>query len=765
MEPETPPYVSAVTGGPSGSSDYTRHVIVGTPPMSDTLVTGTTPDGATFEAVVDNYLGVVAYDEVDGETWRFEHDVYGRLTAVIAPELNRVIYTLDGRGNITEARARSKNNGASGADIVASATYDTVCTDPKKCNKPNTVTDARSKVTNYTYHASTGALETVTLPANADGVRAQTRYAYSPLSAWYKNSAGAIATAATSISKLTGTSVCNTGVAPDGASPGCVGSGDETLTILGYGTGSSSAANNLLPLTSTVQSGDGVLSATTTTTYNSVGTVRTVDGPLTGATDTTRYHYDIGRQLLGQVGPDPDGGGPLRFRAIRTSYNVDGQPTQIEQGYVDGQSDGDWTGFVSLQASINEYDADGRKWAEKRVSGGVVHALTQYSYDLRNRIECAAVRMNPSLFASPPGSACALGTQGIGVNDFGPDRITKNLYVGRQRQKIQSALGTGLQQDTRSMTYTSNGRLYTLTDAKGNRTTYEYDGFDRLKRTRYPSPSTVNTSSTTDYEELDYDAASNVISTRLRDGQTIYYTPDNLNRTTLKNLPGSELDVSYSYDHANRMLSASTSASTLQWVFDALGRLESEASSSGAVRYRYDAAGRRERLTWPDGLWVSYAYDASNALSAIREYGATSGAGVLATFSYDNLGQRKTLTRGNGTTTSYDYDGASRLSSLAHDLSDSGDTSSSFTYSPSSQLRTLTRSNSNYNWTATNTSQSYSPDGLNRYSSVDGVALGYDGRGNLTSYAGSSYAYSAENRLLSASGATAGTLSYDPSGR
>ena len=32
------------------------------------------------------------------------------------------------------------------------------------------------------------------------------------------------------------------------------------------------------------------------------------------------------------------------------------------------------------------------------------------------------------------------------------------------------------------MTYTSNGRLQTLTDAEGNMTTYEYDGFDRLAR-------------------------------------------------------------------------------------------------------------------------------------------------------------------------------------------------------------------------------------------------------------------------------------------
>ncbi|MBL8265668.1 RHS repeat domain-containing protein, partial [Steroidobacter sp.] len=347
----------------------------------------------------------------------------------------------------------------------------------------------------------------------------------------------------------------------------------------------------------------------------------------------------------------------------------------------------------------------------------------------------------------------------------GPDRITKQLYTGGRLQRIQSALGTGLQQYTRSMTYTPNGQLSTLTDAKNNRTTYEYDGFDRLKKTRYPAAASVNTSSTVDYEEIGYDDASNVISRRLRDGQTIGFTPDNLNRIVFKSLPGSEPGVTYSYDHSNRMRGASTSAGSVGWVYDALGRLKSETSSLGTVSYLYDAAGRRERLTWPDQLWVQYAYDASNALTAIREQGATSGAGVLATFTYDNLGRRKTLTRGNGTTTTYDYDGASRLSLLTHDVGDAGDTSSNFTYSPSSQLRTLTRSNSNYNWTAANASQSYVADGLNRYTSVGGASLGYDGRGNLTSHAGTTYGYSAENRLLSATGVTSATLSYDASGR
>ena len=41
----------------------------------------------------------------------------------------------------------------------------------------------------------------------------------------------------------------------------------------------------------------------------------TVDGPLAGSADTVRYRYNMARERIGVVGPDPDGGGPLKHRA------------------------------------------------------------------------------------------------------------------------------------------------------------------------------------------------------------------------------------------------------------------------------------------------------------------------------------------------------------------------------------------------------------------------------------------------------------------
>jgi len=101
------------------------------------------------------------------------------------------------------------------------------------------------------------------------------------------------------------------------------------------------------------------------------------------------------------------------------------------------------------------------------------------------------------------------------------------------------AVGTSEEAAEVSATYTASGQVETLTDAENNRTTYVYDGHGRLSRTRYPVATQGQlTSSTTDYEELTYDAGSNVTNRRLRDGQNVALTHDALNRVTLKDLAG-----------------------------------------------------------------------------------------------------------------------------------------------------------------------------------------------------------------------------------
>ena len=124
-----------------------------------------------------------------------------------------------------------------------------------------------------------------------------------------------------------------------------------------------------------------------------------------------------------------------------------------------------------------------RPVASRLTSGSTVHALSQTSYDALGRPQCSAQRMNPAVFGPTPPAACSLGPEG---ND-GPDRITKTFYDAAGRvTEVKTALGTADEASEVTATYTANGRVETVTDGENNKTTYEYDGHDRLLNTRYP---------------------------------------------------------------------------------------------------------------------------------------------------------------------------------------------------------------------------------------------------------------------------------------
>lgn len=660
-----------------------------------------------------------------GRTTSFIYDSNARLTETTAPEGNKILLAYDARGNILTTTARGKP-GSGVADIVSSATYPTSCTSTATCNKPLTTTDGRGAVTSYTYDPGHGGITSVTLPAGANGVQPQTRYSYT-----------------SGVALISGVSQCQTLAS-------CAGSADEVQTTIGYDA-------NLQPASSSTGAGDGSLTATTTASYDGAGNVVSVDGPLPGGDDTVLLRYDAAHQLTGTVGPDPDGAGPLLPRALRTTYNPDGQVVSVEQGTVSSPGDVGLTTFAALRQRTSIYDAQARKIQDSDIVGGTTAAIVEYGYDGAGRPNCTAQRMNPGVFGPPSVAACSLGTAG----SFGQDRVTQTNYdAAGQTTSVVTALGTAEQRADQTLTYTPNGKPATYADGKGNLTTYTYDGFDRLSQTFYPTAGNGAVINGADYEQLTYDAASRVTQRRLRDGLTIGYGYDDIGRVVLKDAPNvvpEDQDVAYTYDNLGRLLRAAENASNqTSFTYDALGRKLTEANYYYALSSQYDLAGRRTALTWNDGFYVTYDYLTTGEMTAIHENGATTGVGLLATFSYDDLGRRTALTRGNGTVTTYGYDAASRLASLNLDLGGTAaDQAVTFAYNPAGQIIQQTRGNDAYAWTGHyNVDRSYAANGLNQYTTSGAVTLGYDGRGNLTSSGATTYQYTASNRLWSASGQT-----------
>lgn len=76
----------------------------------------------------------------------------------------------------------------------------------------------------------------------------------------------------------------------------------------------------------------------------------------------------------------------------------------------------------------------------------------------------------------------------------------------------------------------------------------------------------ANASSTTDYQQLGYDAAGNVVSARLRNGNSIAVSYDALNRPTFRDMPGTDPDVTYAYDNLARPTSVGQTGNSLSFT-------------------------------------------------------------------------------------------------------------------------------------------------------------------------------------------------------
>ena len=736
--------------------------------LAGSTLTSVTTDlvGTIRTTTADTTQRVVLTDK-DGlnRTTSYTYDSSGRPTLVTFPEGNKVQYTYQSasRDNVTEVRQIAKL-GSGLSDITYTAGYDATCTNPVKCNKPNWTKDPLNHQTDYTYDSTTGQLLTVTLPApTVGGARPKTTYTYSNLYAYYKNSYGLIAQAPTSVSKMATITTCLSGWS-------CWGAANEQKTTITYQAGLIGWASNLLVTSRNIKAGDNSVSATTSYTYDNVGNQLSVDGPVSGTGDTTAYKYDVLRRRVGTIGPDPDGGGSLHNAATRLTYDTKGRVTTVEKGTTLGQTDAYWSNFTSADRVETTYDGADRKLTETKKYGVTPYALTQFSYDNRGRLDCEAVRMNPSVYAGLPTNACTLSLQG----SDGKDRITKYTYnVADEVTQVQTAYGTSAVA-SETTAYTSNGKVDYVKDANNNCTEYVYDGYDRLWKTHYPS-GTVGAACnlTADYEQQTYDAASNVTNERLRDGNNIASTYDNLNRLVTRT-PTGEGVVNFGYNllGMETTIRRPSDGINITNVYDALGRKTSETQPYGSAAYRYDEAGNLTRLTWSDGQYVDYDLDNAYRVTKIRENGASSGIGVLATYAYDDLGRRSSVAYGNGTSRTYAYDLLDRLTGLKIDLAGTSNdliigkvgTGTDITYNPASQITSIARSNDAYAYGGrANVSRSYTTNGLNQYTLSGGVTLGYDARGNLTSSGSDAYTYTKLNELTS--GPNVSAMVYDGAGR
>ena len=755
---------------PRGTFTWTRTFTSGSPEV----ITVRDPSGAILytagvisDAVCPGENTLKWVQNAAGNTTTYNITAIGpgidsqRLNSVVKPEGNTISYTYDARGNVTQI-ANLPKSGSGLSTIYLNASYDATCANLKTCNKPNWTQDAKGNKTYYTYDPTHGGVTSVTSPADGTGVTPKAVTTFAQFTAQIRNGSGSLINAGTIWLPQTNSS-CATSVT-------CDGTVNQLKTTTAYAT------YNLLPSSAIVAAGDNSVSATTTYTYDAVGNIITADGPRTDVDDISYKTYDSLRRPVYEVSVDPDGAGPLKRVVVHHVYtNV--FETQSESGSGNATNGSD---FVRASYVMTSYNTMGQKTLTAAYidGNGTAQSLSQFNYDSRGRLNCSAVRMNPAVYGTISGTdACSLGATS---STYGPDRISKNIYnTTDQLTEVDQAYGVaGTQRAYARYAYTNNGLKQTEMDANGNKTMYVYDGFDRPSQIQYPS-TTIGSGNvnTADYEQYGYDANNNKISWRRRDGQTIIYGYDNLNRQTLKDLPGTTTsDVYTSYDllsHVKSNRFGSTSGSGTQYFYDGLGRLNYTTDINGrTIWYGYNQASARTQLTFPDLNNFAYGVDNANRMVSLG-WNATTG---LISQSYDNLGRLVGQGKSGGST-SYGYDALGRMTSMTNDFSGTTyDISWTFAFNPAGQISTSTASTTVYDYKETaNSTDSPTYDGLNRDTRMVPTtsacpAGGYDARQNLVcdGLTNRVYAYDVENRLLTASGSGTGgtlTLTYDPEGR
>ena len=196
-----------------------------------------------------------------------------------------------------------------------------------------------------------------------------------------------------------------------------------------------------------------------------------------------------------------------------------------------------------------------------------------------------------------------------------------------------------------------------ITNALGNKTTFEYDDFGSLTKVTAPDGSA-----------------------------TLMRYDEHGKRTSLTNALGETW--TYAYDEfGNQTSRTSPEGRTEKRAYDKLGNMLAVTDAAGGVtRFEYDGAGRLVRSTTASGVTTTYEYDANGNVVGIagpggtvkREFdehgrltGVTLPNGTERRMAYDRYGNLAEVTDGRGDSHRYAHDRLGRLVGLTDALNQS----------------------------------------------------------------------------------------------
>lgn len=302
------------------------------------------------------------------------------------------------------------------------------------------------------------------------------------------------------------------------------------------------------------------------------------------------------------------------------------------------------------------------------------------------------------------------------------------------------------------ITVDSLSRTTSITDAKGQKTTFSHDNLDRIVQILYAGTTSCSSSSTC--TTFTWDVNGNLV-TRVDVTGTTTYAYDKLNRLVTKSLPDASTNcagqsgIITTYDAVDNLAEYCDSGGHVLYGFDAANRNTVVVEPGGTCSptpnlctiLSYDNDNRLTSVTFPGGATQGDAYDNAGNLTSV--IGKDSQNHVITSFSYaytqgtQDLNVRLSMTESDplaNLTTSYTYDTLGRLTQASN-----SQTTLTYGYDPAGNRTTGPGGASTFN-------------GANEITSSPGVSsYGFDADGNLTtSSSGTSLTYNAKNQTSAA---------------
>ena len=526
-------------------------------------------------------------------------------------------------------------------------------------------------------------------------------------------------------------------------------------------------------------SGPGIVSRTTTTTYDTQGQFPTRTTNALGHSDNGTYDARFGKPST-LTGPN----------SLTTTWAYDGFGRKVNETRADGTqtnvaiklcdvscpSLGKYYVVTTSAGSPTSYayfDTLNRKM-RVQVQGFDGRLITKDTfYDSLGRVD----RVTKPYYdgGSPLYSRYQYDPLGRVIQETAPDNSTKKMAYNGLITIATNPLG-----QTETKTKNSQGQLVSVRDNLGNLITYQYDPFSNLAKTTDPKGNVTRL--TYDlrgrkFAMIDpdmgawtytYNVLGELIQQKDAKNQTVNMSYDLLGRMLTRSEP--DLNSTWVYDTAvkgiGKLKQVSSDNGFLRVVsYDSLGRAASETSTiDGAytVAKSYDAYGRVSVLTYPTGVAIKNVYNAYGYLSEVRNNAN------LALFwkanAKDAEGHVLNETLGNGLTTTRTYTDTptGRVIAIATN-GVSAVQNQSFTFDFVGNLKARTDSVAGLN-------ESFGYDPLNRLTSASKGAVtttvAYDSIGNISNKSDvGTYTYGAKpHAVTQVTGALNASYGYDANG-